>query len=71
MSETLPTWGYRPGEARLFDLAPGEALPAGWADAPARGHHPHDCERGIPPEPAAPGDAPDRQADAPPKKRKG
>lgn len=61
-------WGYRGPEAHLFD----GPLPAGWADAPARGHHPHDVERGVLPEPAAPGDAPDRQAAAPPpKKRKG
>jgi hypothetical protein len=32
--ETIPTWGYRSGEAKLFELKPGEALPDGWSDAP-------------------------------------
>lgn len=33
---TIPTWGYASsGDARIFDLEPGEALPDGWADTPA------------------------------------
>ena len=33
----VPTWGYRhPGLARIFDLQPGEKLPAGWYDSPDR-----------------------------------
>ncbi|RAI28421.1 hypothetical protein [Rhodoplanes serenus] len=71
----IAQWGYRADESVVFLLAPGEELPEGWADRPARGYHPHDVAAGIPPEPAAPaapGDAPDRQAAAPPpKKRKG
>lgn len=33
-----PTWGYRAtdGTAELFHLAPGEALPAGYVDSPAK-----------------------------------
>lgn len=34
MSEKIPTWGYKGGEAKIFDLEPGEKLPAGWADSP-------------------------------------
>lgn len=34
--ETIPTWGYQPdGSAKIFDLAPGEALPDGWSTSPA------------------------------------
>ncbi|POR42568.1 hypothetical protein [Methylobacterium sp. V23] len=34
-ADTLPTWGYQPdGAARIFDLAPGEALPEGWFASP-------------------------------------
>ena len=33
---TVPTWGYRDGEARLFELEPGAPLPSGWADSPAK-----------------------------------
>lgn len=32
--KTIPTFGYRAGEAKLFQLAPGEALPEGWFDTP-------------------------------------
>lgn len=33
---TIPTWGYASGgDAKIFDLEPGEALPDGWADTPA------------------------------------
>lgn len=34
MSDKIPTWGYKGSESKLFELAPGEALPAGWADSP-------------------------------------
>ncbi len=30
----IPTWGYKPGESKLFDLNPGEKLPDGWSDSP-------------------------------------
>jgi hypothetical protein len=45
----LPTWGYRSGKARVFELAPGEALPKGWADTMPRGEHPHEVERSASP----------------------
>ena len=49
-----PTWGYHKTEpAQIFDLAPGEALPAGWADTPA-------AFAGIPNEPAPQIEAPRR-----------
>lgn len=31
----IPTWGYKDGEGKIFQLSPGESLPAGWADSPA------------------------------------
>ena len=34
-ADTVPTWGYRGDEAKIFDLKPGESLPDGWADSPA------------------------------------
>ncbi len=34
VGETIPTFGYKGSEAKLFDLKPGEALPNGWADRP-------------------------------------
>lgn len=35
MDQTNATWGYKPtGEAKIFDLAPGEALPEGWEASP-------------------------------------
>lgn len=34
--KTIPTWGYRAGEAEIFQLAEGESLPAGWEDSPAK-----------------------------------
>jgi hypothetical protein len=37
MSEAAitPTWGYRPdGSAEIFNLGPGEGLPAGWHPSP-------------------------------------
>lgn len=46
-----PTWGYRRGEAKIFDLKHGESLPDGWSRRPERGFHPHDVELGIRPEP--------------------
>lgn len=33
--KTIPTYGYRNGEARIFQLKPGEMLPKGWRDTPA------------------------------------
>lgn len=37
MAEKLrPTWGYKAGEAQIFQLREGEDLPAGWADSPAK-----------------------------------
>lgn len=33
--ETIPTWGYKDGEAQIFNLKKGEKLPAGWKDTPA------------------------------------
>jgi len=42
MSEKkFPTWGYRRGEAKIFDLGEGEKLPPGWSDAPPPGTHPN------------------------------
>jgi hypothetical protein len=35
-SAPVPTWGYRGDEARIFELAPGESLPEGWVDSPAK-----------------------------------
>lgn len=33
---TVATWGYQPsGAGRIFDLAPGEALPDGWDASPS------------------------------------
>jgi hypothetical protein len=35
-TETIATWGYQPsGAAKIFDLAPGEALPDGWDASPS------------------------------------
>jgi hypothetical protein len=34
--KVIPTWGYRAGEAEIFQLAEGESLPAGWEDSPAK-----------------------------------
>jgi hypothetical protein len=34
--KTIPTWGYKAGEAQIFQLAEGESLPAGWEDSPAK-----------------------------------
>jgi len=36
MSGLFETWGYRRGEARLFELSAGAQLPRGWYDSPAR-----------------------------------
>ena len=36
MTDKVPTWGYSAEGARLFDLAPGEGLPPGWSDSPAK-----------------------------------
>lgn len=44
MTEKIPTWGYRPGKARIFELAPGEKLPPGWSDTMPKGEHPHEIE---------------------------
>ncbi len=33
----IETWGYHASEQpRIFDLSPGENLPEGWHDSPAR-----------------------------------
>lgn len=32
--ETIPTFGYRRGEAKIFNLRKGEKLPKGWQDTP-------------------------------------
>ena len=29
-------WGYRNGDAQIFELEPGENLPEGWVDSPAK-----------------------------------
>jgi hypothetical protein len=31
----IPTWGYSKDDAKIFDLAEGEALPAGYYSNPA------------------------------------
>lgn len=38
MSEkkTIPTWGYSKDGDQIFELAPGEALPEGFVDHPAK-----------------------------------
>ena len=41
MSVIKPTRGYRKGECKVFDLAPGDELPAGWSDKPHPGDHPN------------------------------
>ena len=33
--KTVPTWGYKAGDAQIFDLKEGESLPDGWVDSPA------------------------------------
>jgi len=34
-ADLVPPWGYsKSGEAKLFDLKPGEKLPKGWLDTP-------------------------------------
>lgn len=32
----VPTWGYKLGAARIFQLRIGEPLPPGWYDSPAK-----------------------------------
>lgn len=34
-ADVVPTWGYKGGEARVFNLKPGEKLPDGWSDTPS------------------------------------
>jgi hypothetical protein len=36
MTATVPTWGYRKGESRIFELPAGAGLPEGWYDSPMR-----------------------------------
>jgi hypothetical protein len=36
-----PTWGYRKGEGKVFELNPGETLPEGWTEIPHLGDHPN------------------------------
>ena len=51
----VPTWGYHPVlGARVFELPPGRDLPAGWADVPHAGQHPHDAD--MPRAPATEGE---------------
>ena len=47
-AKTIPTFGYRKGEAKIFDLKPGEKLPKGWAERPCPGEHPHEIELAKP-----------------------
>ncbi len=42
--DIIPTWGYRKGEAQIFNLPKQGALRKGWADKPPRGEHPHERE---------------------------
>lgn len=32
----IPTWGYQGDRAELFQLEPGQSLPSGWFDSPAK-----------------------------------
>lgn len=32
----VPTWGYNADGSKLFELAPGEALPPGFVDSPVK-----------------------------------
>ena len=32
--ETFPCWGYREGEAKIFEVEVGGKLPRGWVDNP-------------------------------------
>ena len=41
VAESRLTYGYRKGEAKIFDLKPGEELPSGWSDTPPVGEHPN------------------------------
>ena len=51
-SEKTATWGYAAdGKAEIFRLAPGERLPEGWVDSPAKVAAPR-------PAPVAPAAAP-------------
>jgi hypothetical protein len=34
--KTTPTWGYSKGDSQIFDLKPGENLPSGYYDNPAK-----------------------------------
>lgn len=34
--QTIPTWGYSATDAKIFDLKPGESLPDGFFDHPAK-----------------------------------
>lgn len=34
--DTIPTWGYSKNDSQIFDLKPGESLPAGYYDNPAK-----------------------------------
>jgi hypothetical protein len=62
MSEKrFQAWGYRRGEAKIFDLREGETLPEGWSDSPPPGEHPN-VPKGANPAPAA---SPAAKADEP------
>lgn len=41
MSGIRPTFGYRKGVAKIFNLEPGDKFPAGWSDKPEPGDHPN------------------------------
>ena len=64
----VPTWAYHPVlGARVFELSPGRKLPAGWADVPHAGQHPHDAD--MPCAPSAAGE--DRDVAAPARRDEG
>lgn len=64
MTHTIPTWGYRAGESRIFDLpADNPKLPEGWYDSPAL--IPTEDLANLPPPPApAPSPSVDEQEEA-------
>lgn len=51
----MQVFGYRKGEAKIFELKPGQDLPSGWQDRPLPGDHPHEIELAkLAPKPAEP-----------------
>jgi hypothetical protein len=63
MTGTIPTWGYRQGASQIFELKPGEDLPKGWYDSPAKIP---DGDPGQGGEPAGAASHPAPQASPPP-----